>query len=70
METQISKKFDSVTRRKVVKGAIIAGGGAFITYILQYISAMDFGPFLTPIIVAISGIAINTTQEYFAGIRI
>jgi len=69
MEKQVAQSFDQKSLKKIGKGAIIAGGGAVLTYILQYLSAMDFGIF-TPLVVALCGIAINATKEYFSGIQI
>ena len=67
--TQVAQSFDRKTVSKILKGAIIAAGSALLTYLLQAVSAIDFGAF-TPIIVMLSGIAINTTKEYFSGIKI
>ncbi len=63
---QIKESFDRATLIKIGKGSLIAGGGAVITYILQAISAQDFGT-MTPIVVMICSIAINATREYFQG---
>lgn len=63
---QKAYSFDSETVEKILKGAIIAGFGALLTYILQAISGMDFGSY-TPIVVALSGIAVNAVKEYVQG---
>jgi hypothetical protein len=65
-QTQQAESFDSVTMQKIAKGAMIAGGSAILTYILQAIMGMDFGAY-TPIVVAICGILINTIKSYYQG---
>lgn len=59
--------FDSVTLKKVARGALIAGGGAVLTYVLQEAVSMDFGA-STPIVVALLSIALNAVREYIKGV--
>ena len=58
---------DKATRIKLVKtikGAAIAAGGVFFTYLLQAVSQMDFGPY-TAVAVGLSSILINAVKEFF-----
>lgn len=48
---------------KVGKGALIAVGGALLTYAAQFISDTDFGQW-TPVVVSLGGILINMGREY------
>jgi hypothetical protein len=67
-EVQVANTFDKITIEKIWKGALIAGGSALLTYILQAIAGMDFGDF-TPVVVAVCGILINTVKSYFQGVE-
>lgn len=51
---------------KVGRGALIAMGGALLTYLAQFISNTDFGVW-TPLVVSIGGIIINMGREYLKG---
>ena len=64
METQEKNSFDSVTMKKIGKGALIAGGGAVLTYVAQL--GLDFGVY-TPIATAVLAILINMIREYQKG---
>lgn len=59
-------KFDTVTLKKIGIGALIAGGGAVLTYIAENLTTLDFGA-STPIVVAVLSIAINAAREYING---
>lgn len=48
---------------KIAKGACIAMGGAFLTYLAQFIADNNFGEW-TPIVVALGGILINAAREW------
>lgn len=52
--------------KKVGRGALIAMGGALLTYLAQFISSTDFGVW-TPLVVSIGGIIINMGREYLKG---
>jgi hypothetical protein len=64
--SQIKNSLDRETLIKIGKGALIAGGGVAVVYILQAITQIDFGGF-TPIIVGIASILINAIREYQKG---
>lgn len=49
---------------KVLKGLGIAAGGAALTYLLDLLPTLDFGPY-TPIVVAVSSTFINLCLKYF-----
>jgi hypothetical protein len=63
---QQSFTFDAETLIKISKGAVIAGLGAGLIFLLQGVAGMDFGVY-TPIAVALSSIAINAIREYIRG---
>lgn len=63
---QTKNAFDKATLGKIGRGALIAGGGALVVYLLQAVSVMDFGE-ATPIIVALCSIIINAVKEYKTG---
>ena len=48
--------------QKTLKGAAIAGGGVFVTYLLQAIGQMDFGAY-SPMIAGIASVVINAVRE-------
>lgn len=63
-----SKKF-SLNRsdlESIAKGAAIAIGSALITYLIELLPSVDFGD-MTPIVVAIAGILLNSGRKYLAG---
>jgi len=47
---------------KIAKGSGIAMGGALCVYLLEIIPSIDFGA-LTPMIVAVASILINSLRE-------
>ncbi len=47
---------------KVIRGALIAGGGVALTYFLQAISTMDFGTY-SAIVAGVCAIIINAIKE-------
>ncbi len=63
---QTKNRLDKETVMKILRGAAIAGGGAFSVYVLEAISITDFGQF-TGIAVAICSILINAIREYKSG---
>ena len=64
--TQKAHTFDAVTLKKILRGALIAGGGAFAVAVLQFVSSSDFGAY-SAIIGAVCAILINVVREYIAG---
>lgn len=65
-QVQESFAFDSVTLKKIGKGAIIAGLGAAAVYGLEAVMTMDFGE-ATPMIVALASILLNAVKEFVKG---
>lgn len=58
MEETTKSKF-----AKILKGAVIAGGGVAVTYFLQSVGSMDFGAY-SPVVTGISAILINAVREW------
>jgi hypothetical protein len=48
------------------KGALIAAGGALLTYITSYVTSTDFGQW-TPVIVSVWSIIVNVSRKYLSG---
>lgn len=65
-QKQYAFSLDSVTVKKIFRGAMIAGGGALCVYLLQVAAQMDFGD-ATPIVGAFCSVAINAVREYMKG---
>ncbi len=63
-----SKKYtlnkDDVER--IGMGALVALGGAGLTYASQVLTQSDFGQW-TPIVVVVAGVAINAGRKYLDG---
>ena len=55
--------FVGIDWKKVGKGALIAVGGALLTYFSTWIAGTDFGAY-TPIVVAGWGIIVNVAHKY------
>ena len=51
---------------KILTGAIIASAGALFTYLLEILPQVDFGD-LSPMVVAIASILINTIKKWIEG---
>ena len=51
---------------KIGKGALIALGGALLTYVAELLPQIDFGAY-TPIVVGISSVIINTAWKFLRG---
>lgn len=64
MKTQTipSGQIDLTGLKKVGIGALIAGGGALLTYLASTIPGVDFGQW-TPVIVGISSVVINFLRK-------
>jgi len=55
--------FTKENGKKILKGILISGGAAILTYLAQFISSTDFGVY-TPLVVALGGILINALREF------
>ena len=66
METQIKNRLDLISLKKIGKGALIAGGGVAIVYVLESFMKLDFGQ-LTALIVGVCSILINTIRNWRKG---
>ena len=55
-------KIDLIGLKKVGKGALIAGGGAVLTYLAEALPGINFGEF-APVAVAISAVLINFLRK-------
>ncbi len=64
---QVAMSFDKATIGKIVRGTLIAAGGAALTYGLQYLLTVDFGVY-TPLVVMVLSSLINMTKEYIKGV--
>lgn len=53
-----SGKLDKSGLKSIGKGAVIATGGALLTYSTETLTNIDFGEY-TPVVVAIGGIVLN-----------
>lgn len=56
-------KFTKETILHILRGGLIAGGGAFAVYVLQALGSIDFGQW-SEAVVAISAIIINAIKEF------
>jgi hypothetical protein len=63
---QKKNSFDKETTSKIWKGFLIAGGGAGIVYILEFVQTLEFNT-LTPLVVALCSVGINIIREYLKG---
>lgn len=55
--------FRGIEWKKVGTGALVAIGGALLTYVSTFVAGSDFGPY-TPIVVAVWGIVVNVARKY------
>ena len=65
---QLKNRLDKDTVTKIVKGALIAGGGAAIIYALEVFVTLDFGQ-STALVVALAAVLINAVKEFRKGER-
>lgn len=63
MEQSQSFSLNKNDAKKIFKGALIAGGGALMTYLSSVVTQMDFGQ-LTPIVVSFWSIIVNVITKY------
>jgi len=52
---------------KIGKGAIVAVGGALLTYIVQLIPGLELGSY-TPIVVAVLSVLVNMGRKFLEGL--
>lgn len=50
----------------ILRGALVAIGGALVTYLLEVLPSVDFGEY-TPVVVAILGILLNSARKWVTG---
>lgn len=55
-------KLNKEDGKKILKGLIVAVGGAVLTYVAQLVGQIDFGNW-TPVVVAFSGVLVNTGRK-------
>ena len=58
-----SKSIDLFGLKKVGKGALIAAGAGFLTYVLEALPGVNLGAY-TPMIMGVAGIAINFVRKW------
>lgn len=63
-----SKRFtlNETDWKAIARGAGVAIGSALITYLLELLPSVDFGE-MTPMVVAIAGILLNSARKYIGG---
>lgn len=66
MATAPRGKLNKENGIKILKGAGIAMGGALCVYLLDLLPNLDFGS-LTPMVVGLASILINTLKETLEG---
>ena len=66
---QKRNSLDNSTLIKIVKGAGIAGGAVAVLYILEALTAIDFGQY-TALIVGVLSVIINAIKEYRKGKKV
>lgn len=59
-------QLDKESLIKTGKGALIAGGGVALMYILQWLSSADYGQW-TPLITGLLAVIINSFREWRKG---
>lgn len=62
-----SKRFslNKADMQKVATGALVAIGGALLTYLTQTVAQIDFGDY-TPVAVAVSSVLVNVARKFIA----
>jgi len=62
-EVQVKNKLDKVSIKKIAKGAGIAGSAVIIIYVLEALTALNFGQY-TALIVGVCSILLNAIKEW------
>lgn len=63
METSQKFSLNTLDRKKIGKGALIAIAGALFTYLESVITTIDFGTY-APIVMAINSILVNIVTKW------
>ena len=63
---QTKNSFDYETIKKIIKGALIAGGGVAVVYILDAIALLDYGQY-SVLVAGVCAILINFVREFKKG---
>ena len=63
---QYKNSFDNQTVKKIIRGALITGAGAILTYLASALSEVDFGAY-TPIVMLVMAVLVNTVREFRKG---
>jgi len=66
METSQKFSLNSLDRKKIGKGALIAIAGALFTYVESIITTIDFGTYAT-IVMAVNSVLVNVVAKWLAG---
>ena len=61
-------KFDSLDLQKAVTGAFIAGSGAALTYLIDFFTAINFGPYAV-LVAAVLAVATNVVRKFLKGTK-
>ena len=59
-------KLNKADGKKIAKGALIAVGGALLTYLAELLPNVDFGAY-TPLVAAVGGILVNAGYKLLRG---
>lgn len=63
-----SKKYslNKTDGEKLLKGLLVACGGALVTYFASAVTEIDFGSW-TPVVVTLSSVLVNAARKFLAG---
>lgn len=64
--SQTKYSLDKTTWLKIGRGALIAGGGAVLTYISEQIPNINFGDYTT-VATAVASIVVNSIWQFIKG---
>ncbi len=67
MATSRRFELDATDWGKIGRGALIAGGGAAVLYLLEALPNVNVGEAWTPIFVAVASVGLNTIRKLFLG---
>lgn len=66
MENSKKYSLNKTDGKQILKGLLVACGGALLTYVAQTISEVDFGSW-TPVVVALSSVLVNAARKFLTG---